>query len=48
MGQIPMLAPCGRVRAVATDADADPRALIEAYYDAGYTDGLPVVPPTDA
>jgi hypothetical protein len=33
---------------VATDADADPRALIEAYYDAGYTDGLPVVPPTDA
>src|SRR5438067_4904118 len=26
----------------------DPRELIEAYYDAGWTDGLPVVPPTDA
>src|SRR5437868_9899019 len=26
----------------------DPGALIEAYYDAGWTDGLPVVPPTDA
>lgn len=27
---------------------ADPAALIEAYYDAGWTDGLPVVPPGDA
>jgi hypothetical protein len=27
---------------------ADPAALIEAYYDAGWTDGLPVVPPSDA
>ncbi|HZP38845.1 MAG TPA: hypothetical protein VFE48_20360 [Methylomirabilota bacterium] len=26
----------------------DPAALIEAYYDAGWTDGLPVVPPSDA
>ena len=26
---------------------ADPAALIEAYYDAGWTDGLPVVPPRD-
>jgi len=26
---------------------SDPVALIEAYYAAGYTDGLPVVPPTD-
>jgi hypothetical protein len=26
---------------------ADPAALIEAYYDAGWTDGLPVVPPSD-
>jgi hypothetical protein len=25
----------------------DPAALIEAYFDAGYTDGLPVVPPSD-
>jgi hypothetical protein len=25
----------------------DPAALIEAYFAAGYTDGLPVVPPTD-
>ncbi|HEU4370652.1 MAG TPA: hypothetical protein VFV05_20715 [Methylomirabilota bacterium] len=36
------------MRAVTTDAAQDPRALIEAYYDAGYTDGLPVVPPSDA
>jgi len=36
------------VRAVTTEATPDPRALIEAYYDAGYTDGLPVVPPSDA
>ena len=33
---------------VTTDAAQDPRELIEAYYDAGWTDGLPVVPPTDA
>ena len=26
---------------------SDPGALIEAYFAAGYTDGLPVVPPTD-
>jgi hypothetical protein len=26
---------------------SDPAALIEAYYAAGHTDGLPVVPPTD-
>lgn len=26
----------------------DPAAMIEAYYDAGWTDGLPVVPPSDA
>ena len=31
-----------------TDAVEDPQKLIEAYYDAGWTDGLPVVPPTDA
>ncbi|HET7342179.1 MAG TPA: hypothetical protein VFL90_12000 [Methylomirabilota bacterium] len=31
-----------------TDAAQDPRELIEAYYEAGWTDGLPVVPPTDA
>ena len=30
------------------EAAADPAALIEAYYDAGWTDGLPVVPPSDA
>jgi hypothetical protein len=33
---------------VTTDAAQDPQELIEAYYDAGWTDGLPVVPPTDA
>jgi hypothetical protein len=33
---------------VSTDAAQLPRALIEAYYDAGWTDGLPVVPPNDA
>ena len=26
----------------------DPAQLIEAYYERGWTDGLPVVPPTDA
>ena len=30
------------------DEAADPAALIEAYYNAGWTDGLPVVPPSDA
>jgi hypothetical protein len=30
------------------DEAADPAALIEAYYDAGWTDGLPVVPPSNA
>ena len=33
---------------VTTDALEDPQKLIEAYYDAGWTDGLPVVPPSDA
>ena len=33
---------------MATDAVEDPQKLIEAYYDAGWTDGLPVVPPSDA
>ena len=27
--------------------ETEPAALIEAYYDAGWTDGLPVVPPSD-
>jgi hypothetical protein len=31
-----------------TAAGPEPHVLIEAYYDAGWTDGLPVVPPTDA
>src|SRR5687768_2739794 len=31
-----------------TDQVTDPAALINAYYDAGWTDGLPVVPPSDA
>ena len=30
------------------DTAQDPRALIEAYYEAGWTDGLPVVPPSEA
>src|SRR3989442_4927563 len=30
------------------DTVQDPRELIEAYYSAGWTDGLPVVPPSDA
>lgn len=29
------------------DEASDASALIEAYYDAGWTDGLPVVPPTE-
>jgi hypothetical protein len=29
------------------DEAVDPAALIEAYYEAGWTDGLPVVPPSD-
>ncbi len=29
------------------DADRDPAELIEAYYERGWTDGLPVVPPTE-
>ena len=33
---------------MATDAVEDPQKLIEAYYEAGWTDGLPVVPPSDA
>jgi hypothetical protein len=32
----------------ATDSSGDPSALIEAYFERGWTDGLPVVPPTDA
>jgi hypothetical protein len=31
-----------------TEPVTDPAALIEAYHDAGWTDGLPVVPPSDA
>jgi hypothetical protein len=30
------------------DTVQDPRELIEAYYSAGWTDGLPVVPPSNA
>lgn len=30
-----------------TDEPDDPAALIEAYYERGWTDGLPVVPPSD-
>jgi hypothetical protein len=30
------------------DQATDAAAMIEAYYDAGWTDGLPVVPPSDA
>src|SRR5258707_15376089 len=30
------------------DEATDAAALIEAYYEAGWTDGLPVVPPSDA
>lgn len=29
------------------DSDCDPAELIEAYYQRGWTDGLPVVPPTE-
>src|SRR5262245_30413250 len=29
------------------DSDRDPAELIEAYFDRGWTDGLPVVPPTE-
>ena len=29
------------------DADQDPAELIEAYFERGWTDGLPVVPPTE-
>ncbi len=29
------------------DDDGDPAELIEAYYERGWTDGLPVVPPTE-
>jgi hypothetical protein len=39
-----------RRRTVATVSDEespDAAALIEAYYDAGFTDGLPVVPPSE-
>jgi len=31
-----------------TEQATDPAALIEAYHDAGWTDGLPVTPPSDA
>jgi hypothetical protein len=30
------------------DQATDPASMIEAYYDAGWTDGFPVVPPSDA
>ena len=29
------------------DGDRDPAELVEAYYERGWTDGLPVVPPTE-
>ena len=31
----------------AQTSSEDPAALIEAYYERGWTDGLPVVPPSD-
>jgi hypothetical protein len=45
---LPIRESAGTVQAVTTEATEDPRTLIEAYYAAGYTDGLPVVPPSDA
>jgi hypothetical protein len=45
---LPAAAVLGTVHDVTTDAAQDPQELIEAYYDAGWTDGLPVVPPSDA
>jgi hypothetical protein len=44
---LPAAAALGTVHLVTTDAAQDSQELIEAYYDAGWTDGLPVVPPTD-
>jgi hypothetical protein len=32
---------------MASNAELDPAALIEAYYERGWTDGLPIVPPTE-
>src|SRR5436305_2815124 len=46
--RLPAAAALGTVHDVTTDAAQDPQELIEAYYDAGWTDGLPVVPPSDA
>lgn len=35
------------IAAVSSTSDPDPASLIEAYFDRGWTDGLPVVPPTE-
>src|SRR5215475_7063227 len=32
---------------VSSSGDLDPASLIEAYFERGWTDGLPVVPPTE-
>jgi len=32
---------------VSPTAEPDPAGLIEAYFERGWTDGLPVVPPTE-
>ena len=32
---------------VSPTAEPDPASLIEAYFERGWTDGLPVVPPTE-
>lgn len=41
------MTPASRSRDSGEAEVTDPAALIEAYYDAGWTDGLPVVPPSD-
>src|SRR6267378_3123715 len=35
------------IRDVSPTAEPDPASLIEAYFERGWTDGLPVVPPTE-
>jgi hypothetical protein len=42
-----MATPTRESHAVDPSEASDPGALIEAYFAAGYTDGLPVVPPSD-
>jgi hypothetical protein len=37
----------GMMPAMSSNPDADPASLIEAYFERGWTDGLPVVPPTE-